>query len=118
VSALAARDAHSAAVLVWNYHDDDLPGAAAEVDLTIDGLPNGTATLMHARVDADHSNAYTLWKEMGSPQTPTPAQYRQLETRGQLETMGTPESIQIAGGRVQTSFRLPRQGVSLVRLTW
>ena len=26
--ALASRDTRSAAVLVWNYHDDDLPGAA------------------------------------------------------------------------------------------
>ena len=37
VSALATRDARSAAVLVWNYHDDDLPAPAAEVELTISG---------------------------------------------------------------------------------
>ena len=27
VNALATADAHSTSVLVWNYHDDDLPGA-------------------------------------------------------------------------------------------
>ena len=41
ISALAARSARSATVLVWNYHDDDLPAPAAPVTLTIEGLPAG-----------------------------------------------------------------------------
>src|SRR5262245_3577757 len=41
ISALATRDARAAAVLVWNYHDDDVPAAPAEVTLTIEGLPPG-----------------------------------------------------------------------------
>ena len=49
------------------------------VTLTIDGLPAGRPTLTHYRVDSDHSNAYTAWKAMGSPQPPTPAQYAALE---------------------------------------
>ena len=35
ISALAARSPRSATVLVWNYHDDDLPAAAAPVTLTL-----------------------------------------------------------------------------------
>jgi xylan 1,4-beta-xylosidase len=73
VAALASRDARSAAVLVWNYHDDDLPAPPAEIDITIDGLPASQsfqATVEHYRVDNDHSNAYTRWKSMGSPQVP------------------------------------------------
>jgi xylan 1,4-beta-xylosidase len=37
VNALATRDARSVSVLVWNYHDDDLPAAAADVKLQIRG---------------------------------------------------------------------------------
>ena len=39
ISALAARSARSATVLMWNYHDDDLPAPAAPITLTIEGLP-------------------------------------------------------------------------------
>src|SRR4029079_14842969 len=47
ISALAARSTRSATVLVWNYHDDDLPAAAAAITLTIEGLPAGRATITH-----------------------------------------------------------------------
>ena len=40
------------------------------------GLPDGRPALMHYRIDNEHSNAYTAWKLMGSPQPPTPAQYK------------------------------------------
>lgn len=51
ISALAARSDRSATVLVWNYHDDDLPAPAAPVTLTIEGLPAGSATITHHRIE-------------------------------------------------------------------
>ena len=36
---LASAEDRAVSVLVWNYHDDDLPTAVAPVDLTINGLP-------------------------------------------------------------------------------
>ena len=126
VAALASRDARSAAVLVWNYHDDDLPSTAAqgappapaEVDVTISGVPDGRATLTHYRIDADHSNSYTRWKAMGSPQSPTRAQIAELEASGQLQQLAPPSKVTVTGGRTVVTFSLPRQGVSLVKLTW
>jgi xylan 1,4-beta-xylosidase len=118
ISALASMDAQSASVLVWNYHDDDLPAAGASVTLTIDGLPDGRATLTHYRIDARHSNAYTRWKAQGSPQSPTAAERDALIKAGQLETLGAPERIAIARGRGVVTFNLPRQGVSLLRFNW
>jgi xylan 1,4-beta-xylosidase len=41
INAIATRGDRTVAVLVWNYHDDDLPAPAAEVDLVIDHLPEG-----------------------------------------------------------------------------
>jgi xylan 1,4-beta-xylosidase len=39
VSAQASLDDHKLAVLIWHYHDDDVPGPAAAVDLNLTGLP-------------------------------------------------------------------------------
>jgi xylan 1,4-beta-xylosidase len=87
IAALASRQARRASVMVWNYHDDDLPAAAAAVALTVRGLPAGAVRLRHHRVDAAHSNSYEVWKKMGSPQKPTPAQYAELEQSGQLREL-------------------------------
>jgi xylan 1,4-beta-xylosidase len=118
ISALASRDTRSAAVLVWNYHDEDLPGSAAEVSLTITGLPNGRPTLTHYRIDADHSNAYERWKQMGSPQPPSAAQYAELELAGRLQVLEPPRRIEVTNGKTVVTFTLPRQGVSLVKVVW
>ena len=118
ISALASRAARSAAVLVFNYHDDDLPAPDANVDVTIEGVPDGRATLTHYRIDKTHSNAYERWKAMGSPQSPTPIQFAELEKAGQLEVLQPARQVTIANGRLVESFALPRQGVSLVKLTW
>jgi len=118
VSALASADARSCSVLVWNYHDDDLPGPAAEITLTIDGVADGKPTLTHYRVDGDHGNAYTAWKSMGSPQLPTEAQREALILAGQLQTLGAPQHVTATKHRLTTTFTLPRQGVSLLRFTW
>ena len=118
ISALASRDSRSAAILVWNYHDDDLPAAASDVTLTIDGLPDGRPTVTHYRVDQDHSNAYTVWKSMGSPPTPSPSQKATLEKASELQMLAPPQRMNVEKGRLVVSFSLPRQGVSLVRMTW
>ena len=123
VAALASLDSarRQLCVLVWHYHDDDIPGATAEIELTYAGLPTEAAALrlMHYRVDANHSNAYALWLALGSPNAPTRAQYAQLETAAQLAQLETsPSSLSAAGGVATLKFPLPRQAVSLLILKW
>ena len=67
VSALAASDGQRVTALAWHYHDDDLPGPDAAVELTVSGLPGnwGKKTLSHFRIDETHSNAFTVWKQHG-----------------------------------------------------
>jgi xylan 1,4-beta-xylosidase len=116
VHALAARGARGVSVLAWNYHDDDLPAAAADVELTIEGLADGRATVTQYRIDAEHSNAYEAWKKMGSPQKPTQVQYARLERAGKLQILGRPQRLQVEKGRLRLTFTLPRQGVSLLEI--
>jgi len=120
IDALATRSGREIAVMAWNYHDDDLPGPPAAVRIDIDGIPSGSrlVSLRHYRIDQEHNNAYTAWKKMGSPQDPTPEQYASLESAGQLQLVGTPARIRSKDGKVSVSFDLPRQGVSLIRLSW
>jgi xylan 1,4-beta-xylosidase len=123
IAALASLDAgrRQLAVLVWYYHDDDLPGAEAAIDLAIAGLPAGVANakLSHYRVDADHGNAYTVWRKFGAPVAPNKEQYAQLEAASQLTLLtGAPSSTSITNGSARLNFMLPRQGVSLVVIEW
>ena len=120
VSALASLDKNTLCVIAWHYHDDDIPGPDAEVELRLNGLPlaSGEAKLRHFRIDEDHSNAFAAWKRMGSPQPPTPEQYAQLEQAGQLTALGAAEILRVADAKARLWFKLPRQAVSLVRISW
>ena len=116
VSALASLDANQLFVFVWHYHDDDLPGPDAEVELALNGLPwpDGEARLQHFRIDAGHSNAFAEWQRIGSPPQPSPAQYAQLEKAGQLTSLGAPQTVRFESGGTTVRFKLPRQAVSLL----
>jgi xylan 1,4-beta-xylosidase len=120
VDALATKADREAAIMLWNYHDDDLPAPDAEVQVAVAGIPPGVkkALLEHYRIDETHSNAYTVWKAMGSPQSPTPEQYAQLKAAGQLQLLTSPEWLDVSGGKVTVSTTLPRQAVSLMHLKW
>ncbi len=120
IDAFATRAEHEAAVMLWNYHDDDLPATGATVNLTVVGVPANVRRVLieHYRIDANHSNAYTVWKGMGSPQSPSAEQYAQLMAAGGLELLQSPEWLDSEGGKVSITTELPRQGTSLVRLKW
>ncbi len=121
VSALASMGNKQLSVLLWHYHDDDVAGPAAAVTLNVDGLPaiaEGSVRVTHYRVDESHSNAYTVWKRMGSPQEPTCQQYAELEAASRLEALSDPKDFPIEDRAVQLAFALPRAGVSLVTIEW
>jgi xylan 1,4-beta-xylosidase len=118
ISAFAAVAERGAAVLVWNYHDDDVPAAPAPVTVTVAGIPGGRVLLHHYRIDGQHSNAWEAWKAMGSPQAPTPEQYAELERASELALLESPRWLDARDGVVSLPMELPRQGVSLLRLDW
>ena len=118
INALATRDGRDLAILIWNYHDDDLPGAAASVDVVVSGAAEGRPTVTHYRVDQEHSNSYEAWKKMGSPQSPTASEYAALEKAGKLQMLEQPQRVGLERGELQFTFRLPRQGVSLLKVAY
>ena len=118
VNALASKDKNQTAVLVWNYHDDDIQDAGSPVEIQIKGIPAKQAVMMHYRIDNEHSNSYQAWKKMGSPTAPTPTQIATLEKAGQLEMLSKPENVKIKNGEAIIKMQLPRQGVSLIKLVY
>jgi xylan 1,4-beta-xylosidase len=120
VDALATKSERGAAIMLWNYHDDDRPAPAAEVQVNVLGIPPDVkkVLLQHYRIDDNHSNSYSVWKAMGSPQAPTSEQYAQLKKAGQLELLNSPQWLDVSSGGVTISTVLPRQATSVMRLTW
>ena len=116
VDAMAVRSDREVSVLVWNYHDDDVVGAIAKVRIEIGGVPDGRRLLRHYRIDETYSNAWTAWKKMGSPQSPSAEQYGAIETAGQLQELDSPRWIVVKGGATAFDITMPRQAVSLLNL--
>jgi len=120
IDAFATADTRQAAVMLWNYHDAEKPGPSASASVTVTGLPKGASRvrLTHYRIDDTHSNAYTLWKAMGSPQNPTPAQYAELKSKDGLQLLESPRWLDAKGGAVTVSTDLPHHSISLLQLEW
>jgi xylan 1,4-beta-xylosidase len=120
IDAFATKSASEAAVMLWNYHDDDVPAVGSEVTVVVAGLPAGVhrVLLEHYRIDQTHSNSYTVWKSMGSPQKPTAEQVEQLKASGHLELFTSPLWLDVDNGKVTIPTSLPRQATSLLRLKW
>jgi xylan 1,4-beta-xylosidase len=112
VGVLATRGANGrVAILLWHYHDDDLPGADAAISMNVQRVPRHFAATLW-RVDGAHANAFAAWKAMGSPQSPNATQYAELEKASEL----VPETLKPGHRRGAASFEItvPRQGVALL----
>ena len=120
VDAFATRSEHEAAVMAWNYSDTDLPAEAVNASITLTGLPSQVIRVLmtHYRIDETHSNSYSAWKRMGSPRTPTAEQYQNLQTAAELQQLASPIWLEVRDGKIVLPISLPRQAVSLLRLTW
>lgn len=118
INALGGKDGNTVSVMVWNYHDDDVPARDAQVSVNVTGIPAERVLLHHYRIDATHSNSYTVWREMGAPQQVTRRQYKTLEKAGQLELLTSPGWIHTSNGEAIIDFKLPRKGISLLRMIW
>jgi xylan 1,4-beta-xylosidase len=117
VGVLATRNEEEGriCVMIWHYHDDDCPRMAAGVDMVMEGLDWNMARVSEFRIDETHSNAFTAWKNMGSPQTPTEEQYTDLIALSKLKALYEDRAIRVRDHCLcLKEFELPSQGVSLI----
>lgn len=110
----------SVAIAVWHHVDDQYAIApAADVTLSLRHLPfdSAQARVTHWRIDAQHSNAHSMWVAMGRPQDPTPEQLALLKKEQGL-TQGPALPAQTAGDHeLELRLSLPLHALSLVEVT-
>jgi xylan 1,4-beta-xylosidase len=106
--------------MVWDYHDVADGVGGADVEVRVNGLPSSVkrALVQRYRIDETHSNAYTAWKAMGSPQSPTAEQVAALKAAGGLELLTSPKWMDVDAGRVKVGTRLERESMELMRVSW
>lgn len=120
IGVLASRKGKEAALLLWNYHDNnDTSVPASAISIKVDGCKEaGQVLVTQYRVDKDHSNSYNQWLKMGSPKTPDQQQLEALKRSGNLQTCESPRWVKVSNGSIHLEVDLPRQGVSLMKLEW
>ena len=118
VNGIATRQGKTVDVLLWNYHDDDLPALATRIELEISGLPAKNIRIVQYRMDHDHSNAYTAWLAMGSPQEPSAAQIATLQNLGALQMLEERNMRNDGTAPLKLETSLPRHAVALYRISW
>ncbi len=117
INGMAVATSRDVKILLWNYHDLLAPAAPTPIRLGVT-LPATfpAAYLRHYRIDETHSNAYTKWLELGSPQNPNADAIGKLEAAMRLQLLEPARVVEVENGRVVLDFTLPRFGLSLIVL--
>jgi len=120
IDAMATTGGREAAVLLWNYQDEEKGAPPSATTVTVRGLPKAAARVLvtHYRIDDSHSNAYTAWKAMGSPQKPSAEQITELKAKDGLQLLDSPHWMDVQSGSVTLPTDMPRHAVSLIQLSW
>jgi len=116
INGMAVADSQSVKILIWNYHDFLVPVEPASIRLKVQ-LPTdfgSKAKVIHYRIDDTHSNAYTKWLELGSPQNPDARMLAQLTTAMELQMLEPTRLVDITNNEAILEFDLPRFGLSLI----
>jgi xylan 1,4-beta-xylosidase len=119
INGMAVADDQSVKILIWNYHDYLVPVEPVSIRLKVKLPPDfgSKAKLTHYRIDDTHSNAYTKWLELGSPQNPNAEMLAGLKTAMELEMLEPAKFIDITDSEATFNFELPRFGLSLIILS-
>ncbi len=118
VNAMATAGQKEAYILLWNYYDDDTLAPNATVKLQLNNIPARKVTINQYRIDEEHSNSYTAWKKIGSPQQVDKKQYSILEKSGKLQPYQKPYSSSVKNGLFLDNIQLPGHAVSLLKVSW
>jgi xylan 1,4-beta-xylosidase len=119
--AVLSADGRAASILIWHHVDDQYATALpARVTVYLRGLPFPAprARVRHWRIDATHSNAYTVWQQLGRLQDPAPEQLQVLRDRQELEE-GAPVLLLdegAAAGELWLQLDLPLHALSLLEV--
>jgi xylan 1,4-beta-xylosidase len=114
-------DAKSIQVLVYNHINGGTadPSGSDAVSLTIQNIPHTPAEFKveHFVVDIEHSNSYRVWRDNGSPSSPSASLWTSMKEAAQLAYLKPPSTVNLSDGTYATDFDLHTYGTSLIVLT-
>jgi xylan 1,4-beta-xylosidase len=105
------RDDHAATMLITNLAMPRHAIQTERVEIVLPGAPLPRRAWVE-RIDAEHANPRSEWREMGSPEYLSPWQVRRLEIASRLEKEPVPWRRE--AGAVHFSVSLPRQAVAAI----
>jgi xylan 1,4-beta-xylosidase len=116
----AARGGDGCQVLLSNYTQPALEGQALQarsVEVHLAGLPpGGQLRCTERRVGASHGNALAAWEALGRPDSPTPAQLRELRSAAAVNP--SPRDLVVdARGELTLPTTLEPSSIVLFELT-
>lgn len=107
--ALVTRRADGTLVLAtWNLVDPGQDAATKTVTFDLTGVSDGAWAEVQ-RVDAQHGDTLAAWKQMGSPNDPTPAQIAALRKASEI---GSPEGAEVRNH--QLTIEVPPMGLAVI----
>jgi xylan 1,4-beta-xylosidase len=95
INALASKDAKSAAVMVWNYHDDNLPAPDAPGFDSAERFAQPESACSSLPHRQGNSATPTKPGRKWARPNPTAEQIAELEKAGQLKQLSAPESVSV-----------------------
>lgn len=124
IDGLATRDeAGNLAVCIWNFDENPQRTGSQRIELEIrprahfdiprNPLSKSDGLIKRFQIDGEHSNSYAIWKRLGAPQDPTPAQIAQMKESEGLELVESVKVV-VSDETIFYRFELPQPGVSLV----
>ena len=118
VHGIATKSQNSVEVILYHLgNKSNTPKDTVTVSLNVVGLPQKSYSTKHFLIDETHSNAYSLWKQLGGPADPDPEQIILLQDRDDLE-QGEPTYIVYTPNAVfEKTVKLPSNSVSLFILS-
>jgi xylan 1,4-beta-xylosidase len=119
ITAFASHDKNRITIMVTNYQHEHPynDGATYPVALKIKTgwKPTAKIKVNHWRIDENHSNAYTVFKSLGSPKLPNPLEIDAIKNRMDLELM-EPATEVMAKDLNNMEFEMPCNAVSLIEI--
>jgi len=135
IDGLATRDAAgNLTICIWNFEENLAKAGSATVELEVRaGLKSdiplnpsrsvGTGSskenfrIERFQIDAEHSNAYSLWRKLGAPQDPAPEQIEQIKNVEGLQLVETKKGSASSDGKLNYQFELQQPGVCLIKIS-
>jgi xylan 1,4-beta-xylosidase len=110
IDGIATRRGNNTQVMIYNFNENVDDKRSEKVQLAVVLPSSGSYKMKHYRIDENHSNAYTIWKSMGSPFNPDEAQLKKIKDRQGLELY---EPEKVINGKFNFVVDMPHHSVSL-----